>query len=115
MSRTATRDELVKKFWNDVKEALTDKYGHLDSQAEEGIDLYRQDVVRRKLGEVTYNQGEEQAARVVDVSCAMAYRSRRPLVRAFALDALLAAKKLADQLGDVDAAKRAMDALSKLS
>ncbi len=65
MSKAMTREEAKERFWRDVKDLLTDQYRHRDQQAEEGIDRYRQEANER-LGEVVYNQGEEQTAKVID-------------------------------------------------
>jgi hypothetical protein len=59
------RQAAIDQFWNDVKELLTQKHGHSDRQAQQGINQYRQATVN-KLGEVVYNQGEEKTAEVID-------------------------------------------------
>lgn len=115
MSSATTQNEAVKKFWKGVKEILTDQYGHPETQADAGIGAYQQEAARRKLGEAVYNQGEEQAARVIDGILRNGLPEPAPVSVTLSLDALLAAKKLADQLGDIGAAKQAMDALNKLS
>ena len=66
MMKTTTRKEAEKQFWTDVEELLTQHYRHPDWKAREGIDSYRGEVDRRKLGEVVYNQGVEQTAKVID-------------------------------------------------
>jgi hypothetical protein len=66
MTKTTSRKKAEKQFWTDVGELLTQHYRHPDWKAQEGIDTYRAEVDRRKLGEVVYNQGEEQTAKVID-------------------------------------------------
>jgi hypothetical protein len=65
MSRAATRDEATNHFWSDVLEVLTEKYHRPRDQAQRGVDQYKQEVLPR-VGEVVYNQGEEQTAKVID-------------------------------------------------
>jgi hypothetical protein len=60
------RKQASDRFWNDVKDLLTQKYRHPAGKAQQGIDEYLQEVRRLKLGGVVYNQGEEQAAKVID-------------------------------------------------
>lgn len=66
MSMPTGRDTAINQFWDDVKDLLTQRYRHPDRKARQGIDDYRREVDRRKLGGVIYNQGEEQAAKVID-------------------------------------------------
>ncbi len=66
MGRATTRQDAEKQFWTAVEEVLTEHYRHPDSEARGGIGKYRGEVDRRKLGEVVYNQGEEQTAKVID-------------------------------------------------
>jgi hypothetical protein len=60
------RQDVADKFWSDVEKLLTGEYQRSPKTARRGIDAYRQEVDSHKLGEVIFNQGEEQAARVVD-------------------------------------------------
>lgn len=115
MAKTGSRPEAEKRFWEDVKELLRSSHGHSEQQAKEGINKYRQEVARRKLGEVVYNQGEEKAAKVIDGILSNDLPEPDSGSEKLSLEALLAAKKLADQIGGVEAAKQAMEALGKLS
>ena len=56
----------VDQFWADVKELLLQKYRRQDWEAQQGVTEYQEEVARRKLGDVVYNQGEEQTASVID-------------------------------------------------
>jgi hypothetical protein len=66
MSISRNRQRATDQFWNDVKELLTQKYHNPDVAAQKGIDDYLQEIARRNLDGVIYNQGEEQAAKVID-------------------------------------------------
>jgi len=66
MSKATTRQEAEKQFWTGVEELLTERHGHTEWEARRGIGQYRAEVDHRKLGEVVYNQGEEQTAKVID-------------------------------------------------
>jgi hypothetical protein len=66
MIKKTTWKEAEKQFWTDVEELLIQHYGHPARKARDGIDTYRAEVDRRKLGQVVYNQGEKQAANVID-------------------------------------------------
>lgn len=74
------------------------------SFAQVGAVLKRMGMRRRSQGRATAAAGAKRAP---------AAAASAPV--AISLDALIAAKKLADQLGSVQAAKQAMDALAKLS
>jgi hypothetical protein len=64
-SKTTTRDEAAEQFWCDVLELLTQKHGRAPTEAEQGIDQYKREVLPR-VGEVAFNQGEERTAGVID-------------------------------------------------
>jgi hypothetical protein len=65
MNKATTRDAATTQFWGDVRDLLTQKHGHSAGRAQQGIQQY-QDVAKEHLGEVVYNQGEEQTAKVID-------------------------------------------------
>ena len=66
MAPANNRQEAADRFWSDVEGLLEQKYGHPAAEARRGIDEYQREVNDRNLGEAVYNQGEEQAARVID-------------------------------------------------
>jgi hypothetical protein len=66
MSKATNRKEAEKQFWTDVEELLIQHYHHPDGKARDGLVEYRREVNCRKLGDVVYNQGEEQTAKVID-------------------------------------------------
>jgi hypothetical protein len=66
MAPAHTRREAADRFWSDVEDLLIRHYQHPAPEARRGLDEYRREVDGRSLGEAVYNQGEEQAARVVD-------------------------------------------------
>jgi hypothetical protein len=65
MSKATNRTRTEEQFWKDVEELLTQHYRHPRYKAHDGIDEYRREIAPQ-LGEVAYNQGEEQAAKVID-------------------------------------------------
>lgn len=65
MTPAKTRQDAIDRFWTDVEDLLKKK-GHTARNAQKGIDDYRRKVATRNLGEVVYNQGEEQTANVID-------------------------------------------------
>lgn len=65
MSDAPTKNEARRKFWGDVEGLLSKQYNYSDTQVQRAIAQYKQEVVPR-LGEVVYNQGEEQTAKVID-------------------------------------------------
>jgi hypothetical protein len=66
MASANNRQEAADRFWSDVEDLLKQKYRHPAPQARRGIDEYQREVNDRNLGEAVYNQGEEQAAKVID-------------------------------------------------
>lgn len=66
MAPANNRQEAADRFWSDVEDLLEQKYCHPTTEARRGINEYRREVDDRNLGEVVYNQGEEQAAKVID-------------------------------------------------
>jgi hypothetical protein len=66
MTPANNRQEAADRFWSDVEDLLKQKYRHPAPQARRGIDECQRDINDRNLGEVVYNQGEEQAAKVID-------------------------------------------------
>jgi hypothetical protein len=66
MAPANNRQEAADRFWSDVEDLLKQKYRHPAAKARRGIDDYRREVNDRNLGEAVYNQGEEQAAKVID-------------------------------------------------
>lgn len=60
-------------FWDDVRELLTapgGSYRHTPQRAAQGIETYKQDVLRRRglpeIPDAVYNQGEEHTAAIID-------------------------------------------------
>jgi hypothetical protein len=66
LRRARTREGAEKQFWSDIKNLLTKDHGHSVRRTRQGIEQYQQEVIRRKLGEVVFNQGEELTAKVID-------------------------------------------------
>jgi hypothetical protein len=61
-----SRADLKKDFWDEVRETLIDEYDRSPQDADGGINRYRLDTERRKLGEIVYNQGVERTAEIVE-------------------------------------------------
>jgi hypothetical protein len=60
--------EVVSRFWDGVRELLTGKHLRPESDANRGIDTYRElaEDQERYFLDAVYNQGEERTAEVID-------------------------------------------------
>lgn len=61
-----SRDEMIGRFWAEVRNRLKETYKRKDDQADLGIGRYRGDTERRGIGDAVYNQGVERTAEVVN-------------------------------------------------
>lgn len=61
-----SRQKAIDRFWIDVEDLLTNRYGRPQRDAQRGISTYKNEINKRKLGGVVFNQGAEQVARVID-------------------------------------------------
>jgi arginine repressor len=86
----------------------------LAALAEQGIDVSRAQISAVLAGMGMRRRRRRRGKVVANGNAAAAYATAATSP-ALTLQSLLAAKRLADQLGSVDAAKQAVDALAKLS
>jgi len=66
MGHSPKRQQAERQFWIDVEEILKSDYRYSPGIAASGIQLYQQEIRVHRLGDVVFNQGEEQTARVID-------------------------------------------------
>jgi hypothetical protein len=61
-----SRDEMIGKFWVEVRTRLKETYLRKNDEADLGIGRYRGDTERRGIGDAIYNQGVERTAEIVN-------------------------------------------------
>lgn len=60
------RKALIAEFWGSVRSRLIKHHHHSAENADHGIAQYRHAVEERKVGDLVYHQGVEQASIAID-------------------------------------------------
>ena len=66
MNATHEWKRAVDRFWSDVKALLVEQFHYTESEAQQGIDTYKQEIAKHHFEDAVYNRGEEHTATVVD-------------------------------------------------
>ncbi|QDU75350.1 hypothetical protein Pan97_23800 [Bremerella volcania] len=61
-----SREEMVGRFWMDVRTRLTKVFELSEERADMGIGRYRYETELREIGDAVYNQGVELTADIVN-------------------------------------------------